>query len=504
MQKTPATVCALYTCVSSQNQLDTDYNSMQTQRERLESYCRSQDNYSIYRVYEDGAYSAETLDRPALKQMIHDIRAGKVNCVLAYKIDRLTRSVKDFHLLMDLFDKHHVKFVSITQSLDTQHPMGRLLRNILLDFAQFEREMTADRTRDKMHQRAQKGMWNGGGVPYGYRNENKRLVPDDVEAPRVQFIFAQFAQNPSLSNLRVQLRQRNWLTRSNRPWTKSPLDYMLSNPVYIGKLAFNDLNLPGEHKPIIEEALFQRVQAHPRQRQHAARDHHRPFLLKGLLTCNHCGSAMTPHYSQKRRKDGSVHRVCYYRCTKTMKYDNSICKIKQLNADRAEASVVDNLFDLASNEAAVEATVAELNRDLQTRVQPLEKEAGEIQRRLTELDAEIDRFVGAVGQGTISVARLEKEIAQRQTDQKALRAQYDKLQQSVREQTACDCNAELVKRNLREFRNVFRALTPDEKMQALQCLLKQITVLPDKLVLEVFELADFAEGSKNRSNWLQR
>jgi len=166
------TVCGLYTRVSSRNQAEADYSSLKTQRERLEAYCKSQDNYSVYRVYEDGGYSADSLDRPALKEMLRDLRDGKLNCVLAYKIDRLTRSVRDFHQLMDVFDRSGVKFVSVTQSLDTQNPMGRLLRNVLLDFAQFEREMTADRTRDKMHQRAQKGLWNGGNVPYGYAAQN--------------------------------------------------------------------------------------------------------------------------------------------------------------------------------------------------------------------------------------------------------------------------------------------------------------------------------------------
>src|SRR5215831_20523041 len=192
---TKQTVCGLYTRVSSRNQMEADYSSLETQRERLEAYCKSQDNYIIYRVYEDGGYSADSLDRPALKEMLRDLREGKLNCVLAYKIDRLTRSVKDFHLLMDLFDKHQVKFVSITQSLDTQHPMGRLLRNILLDFAQFEREMTADRTRDKMHQRAQKGMWNGRTTPYGYASQDKRLVVHAEEGPRVLFMFQRFAED---------------------------------------------------------------------------------------------------------------------------------------------------------------------------------------------------------------------------------------------------------------------------------------------------------------------
>lgn len=180
------TICGLYTRVSTRNQADTEYSSLETQREKLEAYCKSQEQYVVYRVYEDAGFSADTMNRPALKELLQDIRAGRITCVLAYKIDRLTRSVKDFHVLMDLFDRHGAKFVSITQSLDTHHPMGRLLRNILLDFAQFEREMTADRTRDKMQQRATKGLWNGGNVPFGYRNEDKRLVKHPEEAACVQ------------------------------------------------------------------------------------------------------------------------------------------------------------------------------------------------------------------------------------------------------------------------------------------------------------------------------
>jgi site-specific DNA recombinase len=210
--------CGLYTRVSTRNQLDTEYSSLETQREKLEAYCKSQEQYQVYRTYEDAGYSAETIDRPALKEMLQDIRAGRINCVLAYKIDRLTRSVKDFHVLMDLFDRHGVKFVSITQSLDTHHPMGRLLRNILLDFAQFEREMTADRTRDKMHQRATKGLWNGGNVPYGYRNENKRLLKREDEAACVQFMFHWFSQDPSLCRLRDELHRRGWQTRGGKRW----------------------------------------------------------------------------------------------------------------------------------------------------------------------------------------------------------------------------------------------------------------------------------------------
>jgi site-specific DNA recombinase len=501
---TPQTICALYTRVSSRNQLDGDYGSMETQRERLEAYCKSQDNYTVHRVYEDGAYSAETTDRPALKQMLADIRSGKVNCVLAYKIDRLTRSVKDFHLLMDIFDKYNVKFVSITQSLDTQHPMGRLLRNILLDFAQFEREMTADRTRDKMHQRAQKGMWNGGTIAYGYRSDNKKLLKDETEAPRVQFVFQWFSKDPSISRLRAELRRRGWLTRTGLPWTKTVLSYMLRNPVYLGKVSFNEKTYQGEHEPIIDEALFHKVQSLQRETVHATTTMKRPFLLKGLLKCSDCGSYMSPHYAQKRRKDGSIHRTSYYRCTRTMRFDNSVCRIKQMNADQTESAVIENLYDLTQNEATLDASIQELNRDLQGKIAPLQKEASEVKARLAELETEIDRFMQALGKGTISVERLEKELEQRETSRKTLQIRYDDLQQKINEDAAYDYNAELVKHNLRDFRKVFHALKPPEQTEALQCMLKQITVFPEKLVLDVYEMADFSRGSKDREKWLRR
>ena len=500
--KTKPTICALYTRVSSRNQLDNDYSSLQTQRERLEAYCRSQDNYVIFRVYEDGAYSAENIDRPALKQMLADIRAGKVNCVLAYKIDRLTRSVKDFHVLMETFDRHNVKFVSITQSLDTQHPMGRLLRNILLDFAQFEREMTADRTRDKMHQRAEKGMWNGGNVPYGYRNDNKRLMRDETEAQRVQFIFEWFAQTPSLAGLRAELHRCGWFNRAGQQWMVTALDYILRNSTYIGKIGFNDLSFAGQHEPIISEALFQKVQLLHRERGHATTSIKRPFLLKGLLHCSDCGSAMTPHYVQKRRKDGSVNRIPYYRCTRTLKFNNGVCRIKHLNADKTEATVIENLYSLSQNEAALNATIQGLNHDLKQKVEPLEKEATRTKQRLAELEAEIDRFVQALGKGTIAIERLEIEMKQRETDKKVLKTRLDELQQKINEEAAYDYNSETLLRNLREFRNVFGALNPQEKTETMRGMLKQINALPGKLVLEVYELADFKRGSQNHSDWL--
>ena len=333
-----------------------------------------------------GGYSADSLDRPALKELLRDLRDGRLNCVLAYKIDRLTRSVRDFHQLMDLFDRYGVKFVSVTQSLDTQNPMGRLLRNVLLDFAQFEREMTADRTRDKMLQRAQKGMWNGGHPPYGYAAKDKRLVVNAPEAERLRFMFQRFAEAPSLARLRDELHRLGWYARSGQPWSKTAVDQILRNPVYCGFVRFHEQQFRGAHDALIEEHLFRKVQSVRRDRSHPSTKMTRVFLLKGLMRCADCGSWMTPHYTQKRHKDGSVYRIPYYRCTKTMHFDNAVCSIKHINADQIERQVVEKLSDLAQNEAFVKMSVEELNGDLKRRTEPLEAEAAQLKKRLEEIE----------------------------------------------------------------------------------------------------------------------
>lgn len=174
--------CAIYTRVSTDNQAEVEFNSCEAQELKIRSFIKSQENMEIFKVYSDPGFSGASIDRPALREMLNDIKESKINLVISYKIDRLTRSPKDFYQLIELFDKHEVDFLSVTERFDTSTPSGRLLRNIMLTFAQFERELTSERTKDKMIQRAQKGMWNGGTVPFGYKTENKKLTLNEKEA----------------------------------------------------------------------------------------------------------------------------------------------------------------------------------------------------------------------------------------------------------------------------------------------------------------------------------
>ncbi|HNP29022.1 MAG TPA: recombinase family protein [Nitrospirales bacterium] len=204
----------------------------------------------------------------------------------------------------------------MTQNFDTKSPMGRLMRNILLDFAQFEREMAADRTRDKMQQRAEKGMWNGGIVPYGYSVEAKQLIIHSKESARIRFIFQYFSQEGSLSRLRMALLHRSWYPRTGRLWSKTQLDYILRNPLYVGKIRFNGNLYPGQHEALVAQDIFERVQSLHRKRTHSDTKIARPYILQGLLKCSSCHSVLTPHYTQKRLKNGNIQRTPYYRCTK--------------------------------------------------------------------------------------------------------------------------------------------------------------------------------------------
>ncbi len=211
---------------------------------------------------------------------------------------------------------------------------------------------------------------------------------------------------------------------------------------------------------------------------------------------------MSPHYTMKRRKNGQVSRIAYYRCTSVMRFHKGRCGIRSVNADQLERSVVEHLCNLSRNEVYVENVVRALNRELKQSAAPLEAEAAKITRRLAEIDREIDRFVKALGRGKLSVERLEAEIASREDDRKALAEQLADLERRINEATIRDFDAELLSHNLRDFGQSYAGLEPKEQAEALQCLLKTVEVQRDKLTLEIFEVPGFAVGSKNRTEWL--
>jgi site-specific DNA recombinase len=296
--------CAIYTRKSTEHNLDLEFNSLDAQREACEAYIKSQAHEGwrlISGRYDDGAFSGASLDRPALQQLLAGVRAGKINTVVVYKVDRLTRSLADFAKLVELFDQYGVSFVSITQSFNTTSSMGRLTLNVLLSFAQFEREVIGERVRDKIAASKRKGIWVGGPVPLGYRCTNRKLVVVPEEAETVKTIFRRYLELGSISTLIEELDRSGVRTKTNGLANgRGSLAHLLKNRFYIGEVVYRGETHRGEHEPILDRHLFEAVQA-----KRAAGSVPRRLRLKGssaILTSrifdNH-GNRMSPTHSNK-------------------------------------------------------------------------------------------------------------------------------------------------------------------------------------------------------------
>jgi DNA invertase Pin-like site-specific DNA recombinase len=313
----PATVrklrCAVYTRKSSEEGLDMEFNSLDAQREACEAFIASQRSEGWVLVrdrYDDGGISGGTLERPALKRIIADIQEGLVDVVVVYKIDRLSRSLLDFSKLVEVFDANQVTFVSVTQSFNTTTSMGRLTLNILLSFAQFEREVIGERIRDKFAASRKRGMWMGGFVPLGYDVRDRKLVMNDAEAALVRRIFQGFVETESCTRLVQLLRAECATSKRGRPLTKSDVYRILTNRVYLGEAVHKGSSYPGEHAAIVTQAQWDAahavLQVNPRTRINRTRNATAP-LLRGLVFDSN-GRAMSPSHS--RGRGGRMYR--YY------------------------------------------------------------------------------------------------------------------------------------------------------------------------------------------------
>ena len=238
MAKQKITNCAVYTRVSTDLQAEKEFSSCESQEEKIQSYVKSQNNWQVAKVYSDAGYTGANIKRPALQELLEDIKQNKIDIVLVYKIDRLTRSPKDFYELIEIFEQFQTGFISITERFDTSTPGGRLLRNIMLTFAQFERELVSERTRDKLIERAKKGFFHGGHTPYGYERKNKRLVINEREANIVKMIFDDYVEHASVNKLFDNMKEKRLKDRQGKEFSKPFLARIIRNTTYTGKLVY--------------------------------------------------------------------------------------------------------------------------------------------------------------------------------------------------------------------------------------------------------------------------
>jgi site-specific DNA recombinase len=373
--------CAIYTRKSTEEGLSQEFNSLDAQRESAVAYIASQKNEGWSCVpdrYDDGGFTGGNMDRPALKRLMDDIEAGKVDCVVVYKVDRLSRSLMDFARLMALFDRKGVSFVSVTQQFNTTHSMGRLTLNILLSFAQFEREIISERTRDKIASARRKGKYQHGKPILGYDFvpapapfTGRRLVVNTTEAERVRRIFELYLEAGSILRVADECNSRGWTTKSwtttagrtvgNREFDKTIISRLLRNPLYVGKVPHNGAVYDGEHEAIIEEDLFRRVQAQLKlagERGGASVKNSTGALLGGLVRCKGCGCAMCPSSASKMKPDGSRVRYRYYVCSNAVKRGRKHCAAPSLPGPALERFVIEQVKAVLVNDLSMRAVVA--------------------------------------------------------------------------------------------------------------------------------------------------
>src|ERR1700747_2141376 len=306
--------CAVYTRKSSEEGLEQEFNSLHAQREACEAFIKSQagEGWRLIRThYDDGGLSGATMERPALQRLMADIAKGLIDAVVVYKVDRLTRALADFAKMVELFDAHHVSFVAVTQQFNTTTSMGRLTLNVLLSFAQFEREVTGERIRDKIAASRRKGIWMGGVVPLGYEARERRLVINPAEAEVVRQIFRRYLELGCVRVLKEELDRGGVVSKSRTSangkrqkgysFSRGALYVVLSNPLYIGEVRHRGARHPGQHQPIIDLKLGEEVQRH--LHEHAKRRRLRavkvePSPLAGKLF-DPSGAGLTPSHARK-------------------------------------------------------------------------------------------------------------------------------------------------------------------------------------------------------------
>jgi site-specific DNA recombinase len=348
--------CAIYTRKSTSVGLEQDFNSLDAQREACTAYIKKQTGWTLLTDrYDDGGFTGANIERPAFQRLLADIDDGQVDVVVVYKVDRLSRSLLDFAKLMECFVRAGTSFVSVTQNFSTADAMGRLTLNMLMSFAEFEREMIGERTRDKIAAARRKGKWTGGPIPLGYTVKDKRLVVNEAEAVLVREIFDLYLEQRSALAVARILNERHLSSQGPpgehgavhdaRPWTNADILRLIRTSIYAGYIRSHGELYDGEHEAIVDRDAFSRVQTILDEAARTRSDPSRnpAYFLRGLLRCA-CGSAFTPASTRKGRKE-----YRYYRCNRRDKEGREACPSSPLPADAIETYVIERLREVAGD-----------------------------------------------------------------------------------------------------------------------------------------------------------
>lgn len=481
--------CAIYTRKSTDEGLEQDFNSLDAQREASEAYIKSQtheDWQALTERYDDGGFTGANMDRPALQRLLVDIKTGRINCVVVYKVDRLTRSLLDFAKIMEVLDKHGVSFVSVTQQFNTTSSLGRLTLHILLSFAQFEREMIAERTRDKMSAARRKGKWVGGNPVLGYDVSPKggSLVVNEQEAERVRVIFDLYLEYGSLMAVVRELDHRGWSLKS---WTtrkgtqagggafsKNRLYNLLTNVIYLGKVNHRGQLYAGEQPQIVDTDVWQRVQqklkANGRLGGYELRNKY-GAILKGILMCKSCEAAMIHTYTKKT--SNKLYR--YYVCITAHQHGWNKCPTRSVSAPAIEEAVVAQIRGISASPAMIEAVVNELQGDVVARRADAEQERLIAERELRRLNDEIAVVIRSAAAQGPGMRLATDRLADLQGQASILERRISEIRTRSEVKVADSVDRAHVARVLGDFDRTWLQMTPREQEKLVKTLVARVT-----------------------------
>jgi len=481
--------CAIYTRKSTEEGLEQGFNSLDAQREAGEAYIASLKGEGWVCLpdrYDDGGFSGGNMERPALKRLMADIDARHVDCVVVYKVDRLSRSLMDFATIMGILDKAGVAFVAVTQAFNSGTPAGRLMLNVLLSFSEFERELIRERTRDKLAAARKKGKWVGGTPVLGYDivPDGGRLIVNQDEAARVRDIFALYAEKESLRATLREMERRGWGTkqwttrkgreRGGKPLTRNGLYTMLMNPIYVGRVKHNGSTYPGEHEPIVDPAIWEQVQSLLRRNGRSggrAIRNKGAALLGGLLWCAACGVKMSHTYSERRGK-----RYRYYTCFSAQQRGWHTCPTKSLPAGEIERFVVEQIRRIGGDPKLLAEVLRKIRDDEERRSDDLDRERRSAESDLKQFAAEVKRIARSIGKdakATAQMAEFQGRISAAEQCLVEIRAK-----RAAAASEAVD-EAQLAAA-LRDFGPLWDSLPPREQARVLHLLVERVTYDPVK------------------------
>lgn len=480
--------CAIYTRKSTSEGLDQDFTSLDAQRESAESYINSQKSEGwavLPDRYDDGGYTGANTERPALQKLLKDISNGKIDCVVVYKVDRLSRSLLDFTQLLEFFEKNDSTFVSVTQHFNTNSSMGRLTLNILLSFAQFEREIISERTKDKMAAARKKGKWVGGKPILGYDlcRETKRIFVNEDEAGVIRRIFGRYIEKRSALEVVKELNESGITTKKHttlqgkvvggKRFTNTGITQILKNVIYLGKVKYSGELYAGLHDRIISDETFNKAQeilSENRVSRIAVRNTKTNGLLTQLARCRSCNSPMSLTYTKKP----SQKAYRYYICMRAQKEGRHICPTKSVSAQHFEDQVIDCLKKIAADTEEKQKRVELLRKQLESELDGLSsqqdkltKEIDEIVSRMQEIKVLIVNSESGNEQSVETIKGLQEKLQDNERHLSTIRVEKSNIEDKII--TKNELNEALIINS-----PVWDTLFPIEKKRILRLLLKEV------------------------------